>query len=330
MIRRMASILFFGLVGLIVAALVYGAWRSSAIIATVEQAYPPVGSFVEAAGERVHYVDLGDKGASAEKTIVMLHGASANLRDLMTSIAAPLAAQGRVILIDRPGHGWTSRRAGREDAQLARQAEIVSATMRAIGADRAVVLGHSWAGALALRCALDHPGEVAGLVLISPVTHPWPGGVGWINDVAVMPVIGWIFTHAIVPVVGIRSLEQGIKFVFAPSEPPADYIEQSGLPLLLRPSDFLANAEDLVDLKPQVVEQASRYPGLRMPVLIIVGKTDNVVSPVIHSQAIARDVAGSKLIELDGSGHVPIRSRTDVVVSAIEAFVAGLPGTASH
>ena len=330
MIRRVAMVLLIGVAVIIVAILAYGAWRSQSIVSDIVRKYPPLGSFVEAGGERVHYVDLGDKAAPAEKTILMLHGASANLRDLMTSIAPPLAAGGRVILIDRPGHGWTSRRAGRADAQLARQADIAAALLDTIGVKRAIVLGHSWAGALALRLALDHPDHVAGLILISPVTHPWPGGVGWINDVAVTPVIGWLFTHTIIAPVGIRSLMQGIAFVFAPAEPPAGYIEQSGLPLLLRPNDFLANAEDLVDLKPQIVEQAQRYGGLKLPVLVIVGTTDNVVSPVIHSKAIAREIAGAKLIELDGAGHVPIRSRTDIVVGAIETFIAGLPATASH
>ena len=36
----------------------------------------------------------------------------------------------------------------------------------------AIVLGHSWAGALALALALDHPARVSGLVLAAPVAMP--------------------------------------------------------------------------------------------------------------------------------------------------------------
>ncbi len=54
--------------------------------------------------------------------VVLLHGASGNLHDMRIALGDRLAAHDRVILIDRPGHGWSDRPGGAADARPARQA----------------------------------------------------------------------------------------------------------------------------------------------------------------------------------------------------------------
>ncbi|WP_456683945.1 alpha/beta fold hydrolase [Bradyrhizobium sp. S3.14.4] len=82
-----------------------------------------------------------------------------------------LAKDHRVILIDRPGHGWSTRMR-RQDSTPQIQARMIDEALRKLGIDRAVFVVHSWSGALGARIALDHPGRVAGLVMLAPVTHP--------------------------------------------------------------------------------------------------------------------------------------------------------------
>ena len=52
--------------------------------------HPPIGSFIEIDGIKLHYLDSAP-GDSERQTIVLLHGASSNLRDFAISIYAPLA-----------------------------------------------------------------------------------------------------------------------------------------------------------------------------------------------------------------------------------------------
>ena len=62
-----------------------------------------------------------------------------------------------MILIDRPGHGW-SRRENLLDSTPGPQARMIDAALQKLGIDNAVFVVHSWSGALGARIALDYPG----------------------------------------------------------------------------------------------------------------------------------------------------------------------------
>ncbi len=68
----------------------------------------------------------------------------------------------RVILIDRPGHGWSARPDCDDYASPARQAEFVAGAFEQLGVRRAILLGHSWGGAFATAYAFAFPKRTAG------------------------------------------------------------------------------------------------------------------------------------------------------------------------
>src|SRR5262245_41289210 len=118
----------------------------------IERAYPPAGRFVEVEGGRLHVLELGPADAPP---VVLLHGASGNLGDLRMAIGDRLAQRYRVILIDRPGHGWSDRPDGAADATAMRQAALVHQALEKIGVRKAIIVGHSWSGSLATAYALS-------------------------------------------------------------------------------------------------------------------------------------------------------------------------------
>ncbi len=283
--------------------------------AAIERANPPAGRFVDVDGGRLHIVELGRADAPP---VVLLHGASGNLRDMQLALGDKLAARYRVILIDRPGHGWSDRPNGRGDASPAAQATLIHQALAALGVTRPVVLGHSWSGALATAYALAYPTETRALILLAPVTHPWPGGIGWINDVVALPVLGSLIARTLILPSGYFMLKPGVAGVFSPDTPPPDYGARTGVALLLRPNEFIANAQDLAGLKEFVRQQAPRYGELKMPVTIISGDKDPVVYTDIHSRAIVRQVPQAKLTVLPGVGHMVQYVAADDVVRAID------------
>jgi pimeloyl-ACP methyl ester carboxylesterase len=280
----------------------------------------PDGRLVEVRGGRLHVVALGR--ADGRPPILLLHGASGNLRDMQLSIGETLSRRHRVILVDRPGHGRSDRLGGREMASPARQADAIVEALDRLGVKRVVAVGHSWSGALATNLALDHPTRVAGLVTLSGALHPYPGGAAWYNEIAATPLLGDIFTGTVVGPVGRKQFDAGVRSTFRPKEPPPDYIARTEAELLLRPAEFKANAEDLVDLKGFLKRQAPRYGEIRVPTTIITADKDGVVSPELHSRALHEQVAGSKLVVLKDAGHMPHWTEKARVVAEIEALAA--------
>jgi pimeloyl-ACP methyl ester carboxylesterase len=256
----------------------------------------------------------------------MIHGASSNLEVMRQPVGERLAQKHRVILIDRPGHGWSTR-TRLNDSTPEIQARMIADALARLGVRRAVFVVHSWAGALGARMALDYPASVAGLVMLAPVAYPWPGGVGRYNRLIATPVIGPLLAHTITLPLGLLLAEPGARGVFQPQTMPDGFVRNTATPLLLRPREFIANAHDLVTLKAAVAEQAPRYAEIKAPVTIITGDADKTVSTNIHSRSFAAAAPNVKLIVLPGIGHMVQNAVPDLVIDEVEAMISAMvPG----
>src|SRR6266404_6168788 len=246
----------------------------------------------------------------------MVHGASSNLETMRQPLGDMLAANHRVILIDRPGHGWSSR-ARHEDSTPVVQSRMIDEALEKLGVISAIFVVHSWAG------ALGYPDRVAGLVMLAPVAYPWRGGVGWYNRLVATPVIGPLLAYTITLPLGFFLTVPGARGVFLPQVMPDGFVGDTATPLLLRPREFLANARDLVTLKAAVIEQAPRYGEIKTPVVLISGGVDKTVSTDIHSRPFAKAVPHAKLIVLPNMGHMVQNAAPERVVAEIEAMLGG-------
>ncbi len=282
--------------------------------------YPPAGKFIDVPGARLHVVDIGPS-APGELPIVMIAGANSSLATIRKPLGDMLAVKHRVILIDRPGQGWSTRER-LEDSTPAIQARMIDQALGKLGIARAVFVGHSWGGAVLPALALENPQRVAGLVMISPVTHPWRGEIGTLTDVATMPVIGSLMAHTVIMPTGFFLLDSGMRFVFYPQQPPDNFTFGTQAPLILRPNAFLNNAWDLKTLKASMVKQSPNYRKITAPVVVVAGDADLVVSAEVHARAFAKAVPHAKLIILPGVGHMPQATNSKLIFYEIETMVA--------
>lgn len=308
---------------IVMAALAVLALITQAGVLVLQRAFPANGNMIEVAGAMLNVVDIGPRDA-AGPPIVMLHGASSNLEVMRQPLGDRLAKDHRVILIDRPGHGWSTR-ARPEDSTPAIQGRMIDEALGKLGVSSAVFVVHSWSGALGARMALDYPRRVAGLVMLAPVAYPWPGGVGQYNKIIAMPVIGPLLAYTITLPLGYLLAGPGARGVFLPQVMPDGFVQDTATPLLLRPRAFIANARDLVTLKQAVREQSPRYADIKSPVVVISGDgADKTVSTNIHSRPFAATVPNAKLIVLPDVGHMVQQAVPELVVREIEAMIGGI------
>jgi pimeloyl-ACP methyl ester carboxylesterase len=286
-------------------------------VVALQHVYPAQGVMIDVTGATLNVVDIGPRSGLP---VVLIHGASSNLEAIRKPLGDRLAEKHRVILIDRPGHGWSSRARSKDSTPQA-QGRMIEEALAKLDVGRAILVVHSWAGALGARMALDFPERIAGLVMLAPVAYPWRGGVGWYNELVAMPVIGPLLAYTITLPLGLFFTAAGARNAFLPQVMPDDFIRETATPLLLRPREFLANARDLVTLKAAVAEQAPRYAEINVPTVVISGDVDKTVSTNIHSRPFAAAVHGAKLIVLEGVGHMIQNAAPDVVVREIDAMI---------
>ncbi len=109
-------------------------------------------------GLKIHYKSLGQG-----KPIILVHGSSNDWREWYMNIPI-LAKQFRVIALDLPGFGL-SESSG--PLSLSWMSSFLNSFMRAVGLEKADVIGHSLGGMIALAFALDFPDRVRKVVLVN-------------------------------------------------------------------------------------------------------------------------------------------------------------------
>jgi pimeloyl-ACP methyl ester carboxylesterase len=266
----------------------------------VETLLPPLGAFIEVDGARIHYVDKG-----AGPPLVLIHGLGGQLRHFTHSMVDRLVGEYRVVMIDRPGAGHSTRARGASN-RLSAQADVVASVIRALELERPLLVGHSLGGAVSLAVALAHPGLVGGLALIAPLSHvetePPPVFEGLaIRSSVLRRIVAWTLATPI----GIRNSRAMLAQIFAPEPVPPDFATAGGGLLALRPSAFFETSSDMAAVNDDLPSMVPRYPQLRFPVGILFGRQDNILAPAAHGEALAAAIPGATLELVDGGHMLP-------------------------
>lgn len=282
----------------------------------IEWRNPPVGSFADVDGAIIHHVHVPPPAEPTLPPLVFIHGASANLKDQMLPLRRMFEGRAEMLFFDRPGHGWSTRG---DHASLSDQAATIAALMDRLGIREAIIIGHSFGGAIAATFAIEHPERARGLLFLSAATHPWPGGdTSWYYRVTARPVIGPLFAGTVSNPAGLLSIGAVAAGVFAPNKVPDGYVEKASIALVLRPSAFRANAIDVEGLYRHVLDKAPSYATIATPTVVISGDSDTVVLEEVHSVGLARDIAGAELVWVRNLGHKPDWVAPELVAAAVE------------
>ncbi|MEM9395406.1 MAG: alpha/beta hydrolase [Pseudomonadota bacterium] len=281
---------------------------------------PPLGTFANVAGKRVHYTDTG-RGP----VVVLIHGASGNLRDMNFELADRLDNRYRVLAFDRPGLGFSDAINPRGESPQ-EQARHMAGVLDQLGIEQAIVLGHSFGGSVAMAWALERPDQVAGVVSLSGATMPWPGGLGPWYAIAGSSIGGATVVPLIINSVDKSDADSIGARLFRPNELPEGYIDFIGVDLTLRRVQVQQNARQINRLKRNLEVMSKAYPTVTIPVEVVHGTADGTVPAAVHAQPMAELLPNARLTLLPGIGHMPHHAATDDVVASVDRAVerAGL------
>ncbi|TFH31635.1 MAG: alpha/beta hydrolase, partial [Anaerolineales bacterium] len=186
-----------------------------------------------------------------------------------------------IYALDLPGHGAS---AGTSANTIVQKVGQVLAWKSALGLGPCVFAGHSMGGAIVQTLALDHPAQVAGLILVgtggrlrvhpdilsmTSSTDQYPG--------AVETILTWAFSKSadrqLVALAGKRMLQVPAQVVHA---------------------DYLAC--DTFDVLP-------RLGDIDCPTLVICGSEDQLTPPK-YSQFLVEQIADASLVLIPNAGHM--------------------------
>lgn len=251
------------------------------------------------------YIDVQGSGPD----LVLIHGWTMH-GGIFARLLGRLTQRWRVHVVDLPGHGY-SRAEGRFDgADCARRI--------ADAAPRAVWVGWSLGGLVALHAALGSPAQVRGLVVIASSPRfvsgaDWPHGVPVDVFAAFAADLGERYKDAIERFLALETL--GSTNAQAELRDLKKQVFERGKPDIAALRDGL-HALETTDLRADLAQ-------LGMPSLWIAGRRDRLVAPAAMQWA-AHHAPLGRLVELDG-GHAPFLSDGAEVEQAITGFAVELP-----
>lgn len=287
-------------------------WRAAHNEARARQSHPPLGRFLTVGGKKLHLLQQGQG-----PDIVLIHGASGNMRDFTHDLMDRLVPSYRVTVLDRPGLGY-SQRLDRDGATIFEQADHLAAAMDDLGVQRPLVLGHSYGGAVALAWAVRQPGMVAGLVLLAAASNPWNTPLSLYYKILSHPLGQRLAAPILTAWVPTRVVTDTIAQIFAPQPIPPGYADYIGAGLTLQRDALRENALQRAGILAEIDQLVPSYPGLDLPVEILHGDRDTTVGLAIHSIPLSQQIAGAKLTVMQGVGHSPHHADPAAVLAAID------------
>lgn len=299
-------------------------------VTNVEALAGPESLFVSVEGVTLH-VETWPPGLTPEGAgttadgavgVVMLHGFGSQTRSwrqLGEALTSDDVGVALALAYDRPGFGLTERPAagswGRDRNPYGPEAQVAYTLglLDAYGLERALLVGHSAGGALALQVALAAPERVVGLALISPAVYGGGGAPAWTRPLLSTPQLNRLGPLFMRQLAG----EPGDNFLRAAYFDPSalDPADEAAYRRALRVEDWdralwelvkASREPDLVPFLPQVTQ----------PTLVVTGAADTIV-PAEQSERLARALPRATYHPIAACGHVAHEECASETIAAL-------------
>ncbi len=307
---RIPGIILGILIGLIASG-----WLYTLIVTPhIERRLPPEGTFVTVDDINLHVVREG-----SGPPVVLLHCGGCTMNYFTNTPLYPLLAESYdTIVFDRYGAGHSDISADAYTTPT-EQAALIHSALTEMEVEKAVFVGSSSGGTVALAYALSYPEDVVGLVLIGAWMYP-----GYeptlLSRTASIPLIGDIFIDALVTPIGHAFLALSDNVSAPDPVPSPEYVDS--LKLILRPNQFRASLAQETGWNNDIPGLSTGYGKLSMPVVAIAGDQDDL--SIDQNEHLADDVPQARIVIVENAGHFPYFGQPEIVYQAIESIWAAV------
>ncbi len=254
------------------------------------------------------FEEHGAARASHDPSLVLLHPLFFDSR-MWAPCIGPLAALGRVVIFDAPGHGQSE---APPSFTLADNAAALAQALGSLGIQRAIFIGLSWGGYLAMHMALDHAARTAAIVLMDAAAdrETLYRRIKYGLFIAFMQRFG-------LPLWLVNAQLARLFFAHPTPELCAEMVRIGAR----HPRDgFIHSALAVVTHRQSLVE---RLGEISVPTLLIFGREDRTILPAAV-QRLSQGIRGSRVVYIEGAGHMAAMDSPSDVSDHLVDFVRGL------
>jgi 3-oxoadipate enol-lactonase len=228
----------------------------------------------------------------------------------------PLAAVGRVVVFDGPGHGKSEVP---PPFSLEDNTDALTDAFGELQIDKAVFVGLSWGGMLGMRLALQHPQRVRALALLDTNAEAEER----LRIVKYRAFISFGKRFGTPKVLADAQLAP-IYFAAATRSREPELVDRWIRTLNGYPREGLARASKAVVVHRKDI--LPRLGSIRVPTLVVVGREDRATEPA-HAERIAAAIPGAKLVYIEKAGHITALEQPRALNDALVPFVASQVGS---
>lgn len=249
-------------------------------------------------------------GPPSAPTIVLLHGFAGSLH--WWEREAPLLdVRYHVLSFDLLGHGGSSKPSG--GYSMEHQAQLVDEALHRLGVRRALIVGHSMGGLVATALATRDPSLAAGVALVDSPPTSASGKLPFTARLGFVPVLGQALRSAVIT---NGMVSEALQSAFAPGYPvPTQFVSDFWRMTYNSYTDSHREDGSYLDRR----SLPARLTALGLPLLVVYGLQDRIVSPTAIRQDFAA-VPGVRIVPVAKAGHSPMVEKPVATAAALLPF----------
>lgn len=309
------QLLLAGVVGAVVARAQLLVWLAQ----VADHRAAPAGRWTEVTGARVHHRRVGSGPA-----VLFLHGFAGDGRTF-ERVVASASARYECVVVDRPGHGRSTRGRRVVSGAPSVQAAQLDELMVSVGHDRYLVVCHSWGCYVGLALAQLRPNAVTGLVLVNCVAFgDERASTGLqLRTLTLLPVVGPVLWRTIAAS-STHSFAVALGSLFAPEAVDERFVADVTPSAFLHPGHVRAATHDFRAAAAEVHGLASGYDHIDAPAVLLAGDHDAAAPVEVHAAPLHALLRRSRLQVEPGAGHMLPVTRPEVVLLALDEVAAAI------